>query len=160
MRRQWSVALAGLTVVAAMAACSKKEENTSATTVDASAAQPAAPAPAEAAPAAANVQLPPGVTPEMVAAGRTIYHSTGNCFTCHGADGKGTPLAPDQTDDKWLNTDGSYDGIVKVITTGVPVPKDKTHPSPMPPKGGSTITDQQVKEVAAYIYSISHGGTP
>ena len=26
----------------------------------------------------------------------------------------------------------------------------------MPPKGGSTITDEQVKEVAAYVYSLSH----
>ena len=26
----------------------------------------------------------------------------------------------------------------------------------MPPKGGSTITDDQVKAVAAYVYSLSH----
>lgn len=161
MRRQLSVVLAGLTMVATMAACQKKEENTSATTVDATASQPA-PAPAEAttgAAPAANVQLPANVTMDMVNAGRTIFHSTGNCFTCHGADAKGTQLAPNLTDDQWLNTDGSYDGIVKVVTTGVPVPKDKSHPSPMPPKGGSTITDEQVKQVAAYVYYISHGGT-
>ncbi len=158
MRRQWSVVLAGLTMVATMAACEKKEENTSSTTTVDAAAAPAPEAPA-AAPAAA-VELPPGVTAEMVAAGKTIFHSNGNCFTCHGADAKGTPLAPDLTDATWLNADGTYDGIAKVITTGVPVPKDKTHPSPMPPKGGSTITDDQVKQVAGYVYSLSHGGTP
>jgi mono/diheme cytochrome c family protein len=26
----------------------------------------------------------------------------------------------------------------------------------MPPKGGSSITDDQVKAVAAYVYSLSH----
>jgi mono/diheme cytochrome c family protein len=26
----------------------------------------------------------------------------------------------------------------------------------MPPKGGSTITDDQVKQVSAYVYSLSH----
>jgi len=26
----------------------------------------------------------------------------------------------------------------------------------MPPKGGSAITDEQLKAVAAYVYSLSH----
>jgi hypothetical protein len=27
---------------------------------------------------------------------------------------------------------------------------------PMPPRGGSSITDEEVKAVAAYVYSLSH----
>jgi mono/diheme cytochrome c family protein len=164
MRRELSSVLAALTVVVTMAACEKKEENTTLTTDTASAA-PAAPAPAAteastgAAPAGGG-QLPAGVTADMVASGNTIFHGPGNCYTCHGADAKGTPLAPDLTDSQWLNIDGSYDQIVQVITTGVPTPKDKSHPGPMPPKGGSQATDEQVKQVAAYVYSLSHGGTP
>jgi mono/diheme cytochrome c family protein len=35
------------------------------------------------------------------------------------------------------------------------VPTPKQHPAPMPARGGGQITDDQVREVAAYIYSIS-----
>ncbi len=32
----------------------------------------------------------------------------------------------------------------------------KAHPAPMPPRGGSSINDQPVCAVAAYVYSLSH----
>src|SRR5881394_2314401 len=133
MRRQWGAILTLVTVGAAAAACGKKADNSAAAADTAAVAPAPAPAPAEAttgaAPAGAPAQLPAGVTAEMVASGNTIYHTTGNCFTCHGPDGTGTPLAPDLTDSQWLNIDGSYDATVKTVTTGVPTPKDKTHPS-------------------------------
>jgi mono/diheme cytochrome c family protein len=78
----------------------------------------------------------------------------GTCTACHGQDAKGTAVAPDLTDNQWINGDGSYDFIVHTVTTGVPQPKQ--HPAPMPPKGGATLSDQQVKAVAAYVYSLSH----
>lgn len=118
------------------------------------AAQPAETAePAAAAPAMAMTDLPEGVTPEMVAEGKTIFESTGLCSTCHGLDAKGTPLAPDLTDEEWLHLTGrNYDEIVNLVMTGVPQPTE--HPSPMPPKGASSITDDQVKAVAAYVWSL------
>jgi mono/diheme cytochrome c family protein len=78
----------------------------------------------------------------------------GTCTACHGQDAKGTAVAPDLTDSQWLNGDGSYQFIVHTVTTGVPKPKQ--HPAPMPPKGGATLSDDQVKAVAAYVYSLSH----
>jgi mono/diheme cytochrome c family protein len=37
------------------------------------------------------------------------------------------------------------------------VPKEKAKSGiPMPPKGGATISDEDVKAVAAYVYSLSH----
>lgn len=117
---------------------------------------PAAQPPAGQQPAAA-VELPPGVTQEMVAQGQQIFTSTGLCFTCHGPDGRGMPnLGPNLTDQQWLNTDGSYDGIVQIVTTGVPQPKEAA--SPMPPMGGAQLTEEQVRAVAAYVYALSHGG--
>src|SRR5690606_26526605 len=101
-------------------------------------------------------QLPEGVTQEMVTAGQQVFQGAGICITCHGPDAKGTPLAPDLTDQTRINIDGSYDAIVQLVTNGVPQPVE--HPSPMPPKGGSQITDEQVRQVAAYVYSLSHGG--
>lgn len=104
-----------------------------------------------------NVMLPDGVTQEMVTQGQAIFTGAGACTACHGPDATGTPLAPNLTDSTWLNLqNGTYDEIVNLIMTGVPQPKEA--PAPMMPKGGSTITDEQVRQVAAYVYSISHGG--
>lgn len=112
------------------------------------------PAAAEAAPA---MDLPEGVTPAMVAEGETIFStSTGICFTCHMQGGVGGPLAPDLTDDVWLNIDGSYESIVQNIITGVLEPKE--HPSPMLPRAGVNLTDEQVRAVAAYVWTLSQGG--
>ena len=101
--------------------------------------------------------LPPGVTQEMVQAGSTAF-GTSVCAACHGPAGAGMQgLGPNLTDQTWLNTDGSYDGIVQVINTGVAQPKEAQ--TPMPAKGGNTaLTDPQVRQLAAYIYSRSHGG--
>jgi mono/diheme cytochrome c family protein len=99
------------------------------------------------------VQLPEGVTAEMVAQGEQIYGGPGTCFACHGPKGAGTPLAPALNDANWLHIDGSIDAIAGIITAGVPTPKQ--HPAPMPPRGGSQITDDQVRQVAAYLYTIS-----
>ena len=51
-----------------------------------------------------------GITTLAVAqdtTGKVIFTSKGICYACHGANAKGTPLAPDLTDGKWLNIDGS-----------------------------------------------------
>ena len=112
----------------------------------------AAPKPAAPKPAAGGAR-----SPQQVALGDSIFHGQvagGTCTACHGQDAKGTAVGPDLTDSEWLNGDGSYDFLVKVITNGVPQPKK--HPAPMPPKGGASITDEQVKAAAAYVYSLSH----
>jgi len=120
-------------------------------------AEPAAAAPAAAAPAAMvmDMDLPEGVTAAMVAEGETLFGGQGICFTCHMAGGVGGPLAPDLTDDEWINIDGSYESIVRNITTGVPEPKE--FGGIMLPKGGSAITDEQVRAVAAYVWTLSNG---
>jgi hypothetical protein len=96
----------------------------------------------------------PPVAPALIKAGKSIFTGSGNCSTCHGPSAQGTPLAPTLHAHKWLNIDGSYESIAGLITTGVPNPKQ--HPAPMPPKGGANLNRQQVCEVAAYVYSLSH----
>lgn len=103
-------------------------------------------------------QLPEGVTPQMIAEGKQIFASSGICFTCHGQDGKGIPnLGADLTDANWVHSDGSVEGIAKTIAEGVPAEKSSTG-TPMAPKGGSAITDAQVEALAAYVWSLTHGG--
>ncbi|MGQ0563208.1 MAG: c-type cytochrome [Gemmatimonadota bacterium] len=98
--------------------------------------------------------VPEGASAADVEAGSKIFSSTGNCFTCHGQNGAGTGLAPALNDAKWINIDGSFASIQQIIAAGVPAPKE--HPAPMPAKGGAPLTDQQVRQVAAYVYSLSH----
>jgi mono/diheme cytochrome c family protein len=140
--------------VAGLAACERKPEEAPVTEQ----APAAAPAPAAPAPAPQTTgPLPEGVTPEMVASGKQIFTGQGICFTCHGADGKGTPLAPDLTSGNWLDIDKSKGDLLgqieNVVKTGVPQPKQ--FPAPMPPMGGAQLTPEQIKDVSAYVLSIS-----
>lgn len=131
----------------AFAACGGGEQQSEA-------APEAAPPAAEAAAPAAPAELPAGVTAEMVAEGNTLFHGAGICFTCHGQNGTGvTGLGPNLADAEWLHSDGSYDAIVNQIMHGVTATESKTGVA-MPAKGGSPITDEQVKAVAAYVYSL------
>ena len=107
--------------------------------------------------AARNLPIPEGATREMVELGDRIYHGkvgASTCTACHGSDGKGSPLGPDLTDKKWLWSDGSYRGIAKTITEGVMHPKE--YRSPMPARGGTQLTNEQISALAAYIWALSH----
>ncbi|HRZ09255.1 MAG TPA: c-type cytochrome [Gemmatimonadales bacterium] len=106
--------------------------------------------------AQANAALPEGVTPAMVSAGGSIFKGPGMCTVCHGIDGKGG-VGPNLTDGTWIHSKGSYQEIVQQITTGVPTKQSKSG-IPMPPKGGSGISEAQVKDVAAYVWTLSHPG--
>jgi mono/diheme cytochrome c family protein len=93
---------------------------------------------------------------QLVALGDSIFEGKaagGICYTCHGPDGTGTQLAPDLTDQQWLNGDGSVEFIANVVRNGVQQPKQ--FPAPMPPFG-ATLNDQQLRAVSAYVYSLSH----
>ena len=104
--------------------------------------------------AAAQGAAPAGVTPAAIEKGDSIFHKTGLCYACHGSNAQGA-VGPNLTDAEWIHGDGSYDFIVATVTSGVPKEKAKSG-IPMPPKGGSSITEEDVKAVAAYVYSLSH----
>jgi mono/diheme cytochrome c family protein len=104
---------------------------------------------------AAQRALPPDVTPEMVHRGDAIFHGAGRCFRCHGADAQGSPKAPGLVVPKrWIDIGGEYDEIVQLVTRGVPEPKE--HKAPMPPRANAKLSDGDVRDVAAYVWSISH----
>ncbi len=99
--------------------------------------------------------LPEGVTQEMITEGKTLFGGLGLCMVCHGPDGTGLPnLGADLTDSEWLQGEGTFDGILKTIADGVPADKSASG-TVMPPKGGSTLSDAQLKAVAAYVWSLS-----
>lgn len=87
-----------------------------------------------------------------MARGDTLYHGPGNCYACHGTKAIGA-VGPNLTDAEWIHSKGTYEEIVAQILKGVPKEEAKSG-IPMPPKGGSTISDGDVKAVAAYVYSL------
>ena len=93
-------------------------------------------------------------SPELITQGDKIFHGPGNCYACHGTNAQGS-VGPNLTDAEWIHSKGSYEEIVAQVTKGVPKEESKSG-IVMPPRGGSTISDDEVKAVAAYVYSLSH----
>jgi mono/diheme cytochrome c family protein len=105
--------------------------------------------------AAADMQeLPEGVTMAMVEEGEGLFGGAGICMSCHAPDGSGVPnLGADLTDDEWVHSDGSFEGILATVTNGVTADAS-TSGIPMPAKGGSSITDDQVRAISAYVWTL------
>ena len=137
-----------LTAAMAITACSSGTKTAS-----------SAPSPGTGGGAAAKSGMPAGVTTAMIAEGDSLFHSSG-CVLCHGADAKGAQNGPNLTGPTFLHVNGTYPDFVRLITSGVPADsiKDSSHRFPMRPRGGGQhpLTDDQVKAVAAYVYSLSH----
>ena len=95
---------------------------------------------------------PPRRHPPLVARGDTVFHGPGNCYACHGTDAKGL-VGPNLTDAEWIHSKGTYDEIVAQIKHGVPKAESKSGIE-MPPRGGGSISDDDVKAVAAYVLSL------
>ncbi len=106
----------------------------------------------------ATDSLPHGTNLEMVRRGETVFHADGGCVRCHGADATGD-LGPDLTDNDWLQAKGSYLAIVNQVLTGVSE-ESSTTGIPMPPRGGGNLSDNEVHDVAAYVWRISHRPRP
>jgi glucose/arabinose dehydrogenase/mono/diheme cytochrome c family protein len=105
----------------------------------------------------ATAAIPPGSTAEQVELGGKVFDGEvagATCAGCHGADGSGTPVGAVLNSGSWLWSDGSLEGITNVITEGVAQPKQ--HPGAMPPMGGVALSDENLKAVAAYVWSLGH----
>ncbi|NQV41180.1 MAG: c-type cytochrome [Candidatus Marinimicrobia bacterium] len=83
-----------------------------------------------------------------LAAGKKVWDT--QCFTCHLNDGGGS-IGPNMTDDYWIHG-GDMESIVRIIKVGVPA------------KGmipwETTLTPDQIMQVASYIKVKIHGTTP
>jgi mono/diheme cytochrome c family protein len=94
------------------------------------------------------------ITPRMIEEGGKLYRGAGLCAACHGPEGKGG-VGPSLADTVWLHSRGTLAEIARQIATGVPQNEAKTGIM-MPPKGGSQLTDEQIRLVAAYVWSLTH----
>jgi len=81
-----------------------------------------------------------------------------NCTPCHGSGAAGGNGYPNLNDDDWL-WGGSIDEIYTTLTHGIRYTDDaETHASEMP-VFGDILKPEEVKQVAAYVYSLS-GAAP
>lgn len=97
--------------------------------------------------------LPPSVTPLMVRNGELLYAGPGMCTSCHGATGSGVANAgSDLTDSVWVHSDGSFEGILRLITSGVLKDHSSTG-APMPERGASRLSENQLRAIAAYVWT-------
>lgn len=103
--------------------------------------------------APAMITPAPAANAALIAAGNTVFHDN-SCIACHGPEAKGTAVGPDLTDATWLTGDGSVAAITQIIEQGVDEPKQFR--SPMPAMGGANLSDEDLKAVATYVWSLSH----
>ena len=91
------------------------------------------------------------ISPEMVNAGRKVFHGQGSCFACHGMNLEGGPIAPTLKSHAWKDAKGGdLSAIYYVVTHGVNGTAMVSHP------GG--ISDADAVRVATYIWSVGHRG--
>jgi len=95
-----------------------------------------------------------GMTPEQmagnsnaVAMGTSLFLNT--CAQCHGSDARGSRGYPNLTDGDWL-WGGEVDALRQTISQG--------RMGVMPPQGAAVGTAADIRNVAAYVLSLS--GTP
>jgi mono/diheme cytochrome c family protein len=99
-------------------------------------------------------ELPPGVDAEQGAAGRRLYALA--CVMCHGERAEGTQLGPPLATGEWTHG-GSLEEIAAVVTEGAAATEE--FGVPMPARGDGTFTEEQVRAVSAYVFSLSRGRT-
>ena len=83
--------------------------------------------------------------PEAKAIGERIFMN--NCAQCHGSDAHGSRGFPNLTDKDWIHG-GSPEKIVETITNG--------RIGMMPPMAAAVGTEEDVKNVANYVLSLSN----
>lgn len=93
-----------------------------------------------------------------VAAGKVIFEGRGLCYSCHGMKGEGMlgPTTRLDSTKAWLHHDGTPAGIAVLIKVGVDGNKSRSGQE-MPPAGGARLTDEQVAQVAAYVWTLHRG---
>jgi mono/diheme cytochrome c family protein len=89
----------------------------------------------------------------MVAQGKKLFAGEGLCLACHGPDGKGG-IGPNLTDQVWLHGQGDFAEIVTRVFEGVGLEASKSGQI-MPPRGGASLSDDQVRAVAAYVWTLA-----
>jgi mono/diheme cytochrome c family protein len=107
---------------------------------------------------AAVPTLPPQVTDSAITRGGALFHGSANCAACHGVEGAGTDSGPPLAQGVWMHGPDSYEGILERVVHGIPKAWS-TRGLAMPMRGWLTLDDAGARDVAAYVWYISHAWT-
>lgn len=105
------------------------------------------------------LERPVPVTDSAIARGERLFHGSASCSACHGVAGTGTDSAPALAQGVWMHGPDSFEGILTRVLHGVPKAYS-TRGVTMPMRGWTTMDDDQARDVAAYVWHISHGARP
>lgn len=97
-----------------------------------------------------------------ITVGKLLYEGRGLCMGCHGPVGEGMLGPTTQLNagkEKWLHHDGSLAAIITVISTGIDAHQSASG-QVMPARGGSRLTDAQIRAVAAYVQVLHRQAPP
>jgi mono/diheme cytochrome c family protein len=99
--------------------------------------------------------LPPGMTLALIQQGDALYRGKAGCVACHGPDGGGMPASGSGITAGLNFVPSEWGPIDSLIRAGIPEPVTRS-PIAMPPRGAqSNLTDDESRQVAAYVWAIS-----
>ena len=102
-----------------------------------------------------QIEADPGLMRVVAETGHRLFGD--NCAACHGQDGRGRANFPDLTDNDWLWGHGEPETIAETLRVGINSRHDETRFAQMPAFGrDQLLTSQEVRQAAAYVYSLSH----
>lgn len=88
------------------------------------------------------------ITEKLINDGRGVFRGRGGCVVCHGQKLEGV-VGPTLRPHAWKSaTNGDFDALIRVISTGVPNTLMVARPN--------GISQAQVVAVAAYIWAVGH----
>jgi mono/diheme cytochrome c family protein len=103
--------------------------------------------------------VPSEVTDSAIAAGRALYDGSGGCRDCHGEGGAGTAEGPALVTGRWKLGDGGYAWLVH-MTRHAGWGARTRYGDPQPMRGPTVLDSAEVRQVAAYVWSISRDKLP
>jgi mono/diheme cytochrome c family protein len=99
----------------------------------------------------AKVVIIPSPDADVISRGEETFMNI--CSACHGMELEGI-VGPNLKDGQWFHPPASETNLVRLVMRGVPDGETKgPNKTPMPAKGGSDITDEQVWEVVYFLSS-------
>ena len=93
---------------------------------------------------------------ERLVLGREAYQEA-MCSMCHGAEGRGNSMGPDLTSRERVHSDGSVEGILAVLETGVPKGEivNPRFGMAMPSAREIVADPDRLRALAEYVASLS-----
>ena len=96
---------------------------------------------------------------DSVSQGAALFHGSGGCAECHGANGAGSTEGPSLVAGPWSLGDGTLPWLTHMASHGGWGSRGRDG-DPQRMRGPTVLDSTQVRLVAEYVFSISRAKTP